>query len=270
MTGVAALAPRNRYYSLHLLPKPAGSFEAQGRSQMTMNTTLVINAKGGVGKSTITTNLASYFAARDITTTIADFDPQGSSLNWLAQRSSDARKIHGADLSTRIGGAGFANGRRVIPRETRQLIIDAPAGPSRLLLQDLLARAQSIVIPVAPSPIDVHATANFIKELLLVGHVRFRNIRVAVIANRVRNNKPVYAPLERFVASLGITFLGRVTDSDVYVDAAESGLGVFDLPAEAAATEQREFQPIVRWVLGEQTAEDGAVSNVVPITAARA
>ena len=98
---------------------------------MTMNTTLVINAKGGVGKSTITTNLASYFAARDIPTTIADFDPQGSSLNWLAQRSSDARKIYGADLSSRIGG-GFANGRRAIPRDTRQLIIDAPAGPSDL------------------------------------------------------------------------------------------------------------------------------------------
>ena len=79
------------------------------------------------------------------------------------------------------------------------------------VLQDLLARTQSILIPVAPSSIDVHATANFIKELLLVGHVRFRNIRVAVLANRVRSNKPVYAPLERFVSSLGITFAGRVT-----------------------------------------------------------
>jgi chromosome partitioning protein len=236
---------------------------------MTMNTTLVINAKGGVGKSTITTNLASYFAARDIPTTIADFDPQGSSLNWLAQRGSEARKIHGADLSTRIG-AGFANGRRQIPRETRQLIIDAPAGPSRLLLQDLLARTQSILIPVAPSSIDVHATANFIKELLLVGHVRFRNIRLAVIANRVRNNKPVYAPLERFVASLRISFLGRVSDSDLYVEAAETGLGVFDLPAEAAADEQRELLPIARWVQGEQSPEESSSSNVVPITAARA
>ena len=234
---------------------------------MTMNTTLVINAKGGVGKSTITTNLASYFAARDIATTIADFDPQGSSLNWLAQRSSEARKIYGADLSSRIGG-GFANGKRVIPRETRQLIIDAPAGPSRLLLQDLLARAQSIVIPVAPSSIDVHATANFIKELLLVGHVRFRNIRVAVVANRVRNSKPIYAPLERFVAALNIMFLGRVTDSDVYVEAAETGLGVFDMPAEAAAAEQREFLPIARWVQGEQAATESEASNVVPITAA--
>jgi chromosome partitioning protein len=238
---------------------------------MTMNTTLVINAKGGVGKSTITTNLASYFAARDITTTIADFDPQGSSLNWLAQRGSEARKIHGADLSSRIGsGSGFANGRRVIPRDTRQLIIDAPAGPSRLLLQDLLARTQSIVIPVAPSSIDVHATANFIKELLLVGHVRFRNIRVAVVANRVRNLKPIYAPLERFVAALGIMFLGRITDSDVYVEAAETGLGVFDLPAEAVAAEQREFLAVARWVQGEQTAEESQSSNVVPISAARA
>jgi chromosome partitioning protein len=235
---------------------------------MTMNTTLVINAKGGVGKSTITTNLASYFAARDIPTTIADFDPQGSSLNWLAQRSSDARKINGADLSSRIG-AGFANGRRVIPRETRQLIIDAPAGPSRLLLQDLLARAQSILIPVAPSSIDVHATANFIKELLLVGHVRFRNIRVAVVANRVRNSKPVYAPLEKFVSSLGIAFLGRVSDSDLYVEAAETGIGVFELPADVAAAEQREFLPIVRWVQGDQASED-APSNVVSISAARA
>ena len=236
---------------------------------MTMNTTLVINAKGGVGKTTITTNLASYFAARDLTTTIADFDPQGSSLNWLAQRGSEARKIYGADLSSRIG-AGLANGRRVIPRETKQLIIDAPAGPSRLLLQDLLARTQSILIPVAPSSIDVHATANFIKELLLVGHVRFRNIRVAVLANRVRNNKPVYAPLEKFVASLGITFLGRVTDSDLYVEAAETGLAAYDLPADVATAEQREFLPVGRWALGEQTVGDSPSSNVVPITAARA
>ena len=234
-----------------------------------MNTTLVVNAKGGVGKTTITTNLASYFAARDIPTTIADFDPQGSSLNWLAQRSSDARKIHGADLAARHG-AGLQVGRRQIPRETQQLIIDAPAGPSRLLLQDLLARTQSILIPVAPSSIDVHATANFIKELLLVGHVRFRNIRVAVVANRVRSGKPVYAPLERFVASLGIAFLGRVSDSDIYVEAAETGLGIFDLPADTCSAELREFQAIVRWVSGEETIADTAISNVVPINAARA
>jgi chromosome partitioning protein len=236
---------------------------------MTMNTTLVVNAKGGVGKTTITTNLASYFASHDVPTTIADFDPQGSSLNWLSQRGSECRKVFGADMATR-SGLGLANGRRQIPRQTRQLIIDAPAGPSRLMLQDLLARTQSIVIPVAPSSIDVHATANFIKELLLVGHVRFRNIRLAVIANRVRSSRPVYAPLERFVASLGISFLSRVSDSEVYIDAAESGLGIYDLPADTCAQELREFAPIVRWVQGDEPRESvEPPSNVVSITAAR-
>jgi chromosome partitioning protein len=229
-----------------------------------MNTTLVVNAKGGVGKTTVTTNLASYFASRGVPTTIADFDPQGSSLNWLKQRPAHVGKIHGADLAQR-NGVGLSTARREIPRDTRALILDAPAGPSRLLLQDLLGRCQSILIPVAPSAIDVHATANFIKELLLVGHVKLRNIRVAVIANRVRSTKPVFEPLERFVASLGMKFVARVGDSEVYVDAAEAGLGVFDFPLEKCSAEQREFLPIGRWVQGESVLQGPPADNVIPL-----
>ena len=240
---------------------------------MGMKATLVINAKGGVGKTTISTNLASYFAAFGVATTIADYDPQSSSLNWLAQRSAEARPIHGADLAQRAG-LTLQNGRRQIPLSTQQLIMDAPAGPSRLLLQDLLQRTQSILIPVAPSAIDIHATANFIKELLLVGQVRFRHIRVAVIANRVRNARPVYEPLERFVSSLGIAFLTRVSDSDVYVDAAEKGLGIYDLPPERCAAELREFQPILHWLTGDTPPKaEGAPpvpSNVIQFNLARA
>jgi chromosome partitioning protein len=230
-----------------------------------MHTTLVVNAKGGVGKTTVTTNLASYFASQGVATTIADFDPQGSSLNWLKHRPASVGKIAGADLSQRHG-IGLATVRREIPRDTRALILDAPAGPSRLMLQDLLGRCQSILIPVAPSAIDIHATANFIKELLLVGHVRLRNIRVAVLANRVRSSRPVFEPLERFVASLEMTFAGRLTDSDVYVDAAEAGLGVFDMPSEKSGTEQREFLPIAQWVQGDASIESyTSTSNVVPL-----
>jgi chromosome partitioning protein len=248
---------------------------------MGMNTTLVINAKGGVGKTTITTNLASFFASRNVPTTIADYDPQSSSLNWVSLRSPEATKIHGADLAPRHG-TGLSASRRQIPRDTQQLIIDAPAGPSRLLLQDLLARTQSILIPVGPSTIDIHATANFIKELLLIGKVRFRNIRLAVIANRVRSSRRVYEPLEKFVGSLGISFITRVSDSDVYVDAAETGVGVFEMPADKAGAEQREFLPIGQWVLGETEAAAAAppavapvepvydASNVVQLAAARA
>lgn len=233
---------------------------------MPTNTTLVINAKGGVGKTTITTNLASYFASQGRVTAIADHDPQGSSLNWLEHRPAHAPKIHGADAAVR-GGIGLQSMRRHVPRETEQLVIDAPAGSSRLLLQDLMAKTHAILVPVGPSSIDIHATANFIKELLLVGRVRFRNIRLAVLANRVRSSRPVYEPLERFVGALGIEFLTRLYDSEIFIEAAETGLGVFELPPERAAEEQRAFLPIVRWVLGEESAEAQAATNVVPLRA---
>jgi chromosome partitioning protein len=121
----------------------------------------------------------------------------------------------------------------------------------------LLRRATSIVIPVAPSAIDIHATANFIRDLLLVGRIRHRNIRLAVIANRVRAATTVYAPLERFVASLGMSFLTRIFDSEVYVEAAERGLGIFDMDVTESDAQRREFMPIIRWLqekpAGEKT-----------------
>jgi chromosome partitioning protein len=212
-----------------------------------VNTTLVANAKGGVGKTTIATNLASYFAANNIPTAIIDYDPQGSSLNWLSQRTSQAPPIHGANGAP-SRGTGLQSVQRYVPADTRQLILDAPAGLSRLLMQDLLRRTDSILIPVAPSSIDIHATANFIKELLLVGGIRHRNIRVAVIANRVRNARPVYEPLERFVRSLGIDFLTRLHDSGIYIDAAETGKGVFEMDQASSATQRAEFLPIIEWI----------------------
>ena len=51
-----------------------------------MKTTLVLNPKGGAGKTTIATNLASCFAAAEVPTTLMDYDPQGSSMNWLRLR----------------------------------------------------------------------------------------------------------------------------------------------------------------------------------------
>lgn len=212
-----------------------------------MNTILVINTKGGVGKTTITTNLASYFAVNNVPTAIMDYDPQGSSLHWLDKRSLLGMKIHGANAAQPIDG-GLRSIRMHVPTDTQQLIVDAPAGLSRLLLQEMLNKANCIVIPVAPSSIDIHATANFIKELLLVGRIRARNIRLAVVANRVRNARNVYEPLQRFLNSLGMQLLTQICDSDVYIEAAESGVGVFEMDADVSATQRREFMPIIDWV----------------------
>ena len=122
-----------------------------------MNTTLVINRKGGAGKTTVATNLASYFASTHIATTIMDYDPQGSSLNWLKLRPPHLGKIHGSNAAPERFGTlrGVA---MYVPPDTRQLIIDAPAGATGVPLQQMLRRANSILIPVTPSTIDVHAT----------------------------------------------------------------------------------------------------------------
>ncbi len=228
-----------------------------------------MNAKGGVGKTTIATNLASYFAANGVPTAIMDYDPQGSSLRWLEQRAPEAPPIHGSDAAPR-NGIGLKSLGRFVPHDTRQLVIDAPAGPSRLLMQEILARANVILIPVAPSKIDIRATANFIKELLLAGGVRHRNIRAAVIANRARSSSAVYEPLERFVRSLRLTFLTHLLDSEVYVESGDTGYGIFEIDAERTAQQRREFMPIIRWVDQDALALVETSANVIRLAHPRA
>ena len=213
---------------------------------MRTNTTLVINPKGGSGKTTVATNLASYFAANGMATAVMDYDPQGSTLNWLRIRPGHAHRIHGANAAPQKTGLRTLG--RHIPAGTQQLIIDAPAGASGLALQEMLSRAHCILVPVAPSAIDIHATANFIRDLLLTGKIRANNIRIGVVANRVRKANPVYEPLERFLKSLNLPLLARLSDSDAFLSAAETGLGIFELDFAITATERGQFMPIAEWV----------------------
>jgi len=89
----------------------------------------------------------------------------------------------------------------------------------------MLARAHCILIPVAPSAIDIHATANFIRDLLLAGKIRARDARLAVLANRVAARCRCISRSSGFLSSLSLAFLTRLGDSDVYVKAAETGVG---------------------------------------------
>src|SRR3954464_3676247 len=230
-----------------------------------MNTTLVINRKGGAGKTTVATNLASYFASSNVATTIMDYDPQGSSLNWLKSRPSHLGKIHGSNAAPERFGTmrGVA---MYVPPDTRQLIIDAPAGATGVPLQQMLRRANSILIPVTPSSIDVHATAHFIRDLLLSGIIRACNIRMAVVANRVRRSMPVYAPLERFLNALNLNLVGRLLDSDAFVRAAEAGVGIFEMDDGLSLAERKQFAPVIEWV-GEklERSDDPAPRNIRPL-----
>jgi chromosome partitioning protein len=226
-----------------------------------MNTTLVINPKGGSGKTTVTINLASYFANANVPTAVMDYDPQGSSLNWLRLRAPHAPKIHAANAA-RHQGMQLRSFAMYVPEATQQLIIDAPAGASGIVLQEMLERASCIIVPVSPSPIDIHATANFVADVLNAARLQSRNLPVGIVANKVRRSMPQYAPFDSFLGALKLPLVARLVDSDVYLKAAEAGAGIFELDPGLALAERRQFVPIVEWVQqqgGVKTKREGEV-----------
>ena len=152
-----------------------------------MQKILVINSKGGCGKTTVATNLASYFVTQDLETALMDFDPQGSSIRWLSQRPQSGTAIYGVHVASRKNNTGVTRSFQMrVPPTTERMIIDAPAGISGNELIDLLHLVDTIIVPVLPSSIDIHAVTRFIQELLVIGKVRQRGLNIAVVANRAK------------------------------------------------------------------------------------
>lgn len=234
-----------------------------------MRTILVINSKGGAGKTTLTTNIASYLASQQVRTAILDCDPQGSSLQWLKLRPKHMPSIHGANAAPASGATQLGSHRTWFPDNTETLIIDAPAGTKGLLLKDLVRRSTFILIPVAPSPIDIHATADFIKDLYLVGGARTSKAKIAVVANRVQLSSPSYEALERFLTALKLPFLTRISNSENYLHAVGQGLGVYEMDEALTQAERQEFLPVFNWLNGHEpvsiTTSTGATDNVVSL-----
>ena len=141
---------------------------------------MVLNAKGGCGKSTLATNIASYFATEGASVALADYDPQRSSLDWLERRPADRAEI--------VGVAGFEDGLRHCPRSADFVVIDAPARTHAKELTDLVRNAETIVVPVLPSTIDMQATTVFLDELRKVSKVESKQAKFGLVANRVRDN----------------------------------------------------------------------------------
>jgi chromosome partitioning protein len=227
---------------------------------MRINTTLVVNPKGGSGKTTIAINLAACFAADNVPTTLMDYDPQGSSLNWLRSRSTQLPRIHGANGAPGKYGQ-LRSFEMYVPPETQQLVIDAPAGASGVLLHEMIERAHCILVPVVPSVIDIHATGNFIRELVASGRVRAGEIRLAIVANKVRVSMPAYQPFLRFLEALGLRLAARLLDSDVYLKAAEAGMSIFEYDPNQTVAERKQFQPIAEWVSGEYARPEEIVAT---------
>jgi chromosome partitioning protein len=205
-----------------------------------MRHVMVLNAKGGCGKSTLTTNIAVAFAREGRQVCIADYDPQRSSLDWLAQRPSDLPAISGV--------AAFDDGLRNVARNTEVLVIDAPARVHGTELNELVRRAETILVPVLPSSIDMKACSHFMSELLEIGKVSRKQARLAVIANRVRENTLVFEELDQYLTKLKVPYLGSLREAQNYVRAYSRGMGVLELPEYLAWPDWKQWRPINEWL----------------------
>ena len=206
---------------------------------------MVLNAKGGCGKSTLATNIASYYATEGANVALADYDPQRSSLDWLERRPDNRPIIHGV--------AGFEGGLRHAPRNADILVIDAPARSHGEELVDLVKHAESIVVPVLPSTIDIQATATFLKELQSVGKVERKQAKIAVVANRVRENTLIWDELDEYLTKARVPYVASLRDAQNYVRAYTRGIGIFELPEYLAWPDWDEWAPLTAWLRSKRS-----------------
>src|SRR3981189_2847246 len=193
-----------------------------------MQRILVLKPKGGSGKTTIATNLASSFAGRGDLPLLSDNDPQGSSTRWLKKRKPEQPFIHGIAAFERNSRMTRAWQMR-IPSDAAHIIIDTPAAIPAQDMPDTTKSADAIIVPVLPSDIDIHACSKCIADLLLIAKVRRDENRIGVVANRVRRNTVIYQSLMRFLETLRIPVIATLRDSQNYVRASELGLGLHEM-----------------------------------------
>jgi chromosome partitioning protein len=210
-----------------------------------MRTIMVLNAKGGCGKSTISTNLASYFAAvMGKKVVLADYDPQESSLEWLKVRDEKWPHIEGI--------AAYKEPLRV-PKDTDFLIIDAPARVHGKELTQMMQKVETVLFPVLPSPIDMRAATKYMEELMKNGRVERKEVKIGVIANRVRENTIIFSELYDFIKTMKLPYIATLRDTQNYIRAEERGIGIFEMAPSQVNQDLEDWEPLTRWLRSKRS-----------------
>jgi chromosome partitioning protein len=208
-----------------------------------MRSILVVNPKGGCGKTTIATNLATYYAVWDVPTALVDLDPQQSSTGWLRVRPKDENPIQG--LNGLLG--------KIYPdSNTQRIIYDAPARTDSAKVARLIKLVDVVIIPVLPSAIDMRVAASFVADI--VTRVKAQNSKalIGVVANRTQRNYQSYTALLKFLKKLDVPFVGALRNSQNYIKAADTGVGIFEMPLAEAKNDMAEWKLIINWIEGKR------------------
>jgi len=212
-----------------------------------MQRIVVMNPKGGSGKTTIAVNLAGYFASQQQRPVLMDYDPQGSSGRWVSKRDPARPKVHLISAHERDTRVTRSFQLRP-PAGATHIILDTPAAVTGHSMIELTRQADKILVPVLPSDIDIHACSRCIRDLLVIAKIRRNENRLAVIANRVKVQTLVYQSLLRFLESLGIPFVATLRDSQNYIRAAESGLGIHEMKDHQVHEDTQSWEPLTAWL----------------------
>lgn len=200
----------------------------------------ILNHKGGVGKSTITTNLAAYFANKGGKVLIGDFDIQSSSRNWLSLRPANAIPISSWDIQ---------DGKLATPPEdTTHIIIDSPAGIRAESLAELVSLSDKVVTPLRASAFDIMSTTTFLEEIVEIINNQEKKTDICVVGNMVDFRTNAADNLAKFVTGLGIECPMFISQAQMYVLSAAHGLSIFDSKSSAFQNEIEKWKPLIDWL----------------------
>lgn len=206
-----------------------------------MRKILVVNSKGGCGKTTIATNLAVALAARGEDVALADADRQKSGLSWVKRRPKNLLKIEALNWS-KEGNIGDMDNK------LDAVVIDGPGGLRSELAKNLIAEASDIIVPVLASAFDWGATLKFLDNISDIKKVRKGKADIHVVANRINRRSTQVSDLEKTLAKKGYPLLARISDRVLYARHAANGTGVFD-SSDAKAHEVRgQWHPLLQAV----------------------
>lgn len=213
-----------------------------------MSKIVVLNAKGGSGKTTIATNLAGYYASQGMATALFDFDPQASSTYWLSLRDAQRALVHGVEAyrPPRAGATRAWQWR--VPANVSHVIVDTPAAAPKDAWGDFIVGASAVLVPVLPSAIDVHAATRFIQDLLAVTRARQASTRVAVIGNRVVERGRAFEAFERLLSNMNIPFVTALRESACYGEAIGRGLSIHELDTPDVQQDREQWQALCDWL----------------------
>ena len=204
-----------------------------------MSVLVVANPKGGVGKSTLSTHVAAYYASQGHAVMLGDVDRQESSKMWMSLRPESAVPI-----------ASWTLDRDHIakpPKGITHVVLDTPAGLHGKRLLDVLKRGQKVLVPLQASVFDMSATLNFLGELAACRR-EVGKLQVALVGLRVDERTRSAEQLRQFVARTELPLLTMLRNTQNYPLLAARGLTVFDLPPQQAQRDLAQWQPICHWL----------------------